>query len=508
MSININGLTAFSYAWNLERDNQRSVLTAFTRALKATVLGLELNMGSINAMREVHPGSIFSRSARIIDACRNHSAAVGNAPQNPEAPIGQPVEVTETHSRQADQPFVAEKDHSSTLHESTSLIDPENPRHITSNSEKEAEEASKSEPASPEQRMTPPPCKHARPINVEDFSFLDAFDEPDTPDKKPVATREYFEEWFNCYGDKFVSHASPSVAEAYKSMLVEDHKLLCAEALCRRGFVNHEMGDHLKRGELKYDIDALKRVIQDRKIPVCACEVVECEIEERRVFQLYQVRKDGTRLTPREAITMQEQMFELAREHNVPVSLLYLTLDEMRDEQDRVDAALHKAYSDWEQDSALDKKRMKVFERLTELKAIGLGLRLAQSIPGELRFSPEKLVYWQYGTLIVLKGRLPESTLMKIQKRQNAISLLPENFGPQALENGGKLHSLDLHEKDVLILAPRSINGHSLEGLRSKMSYHNMVFYDEIPSEYANRLNVPQEVRSGHISVKNGTLTD
>ena len=106
----------------------------------------------------------------------------------------------------------------------------------------------------------------------------------------------------------------------------------------------------------------------------------------------------------------------------------------------------------------------------------------------ELRFCPQD-VYWEYGDLVILKGDLPKSVITEEGL------LLDEVFGLQSIENHGSLYHLDLHEDDVLILAPRSINGHSLEGLRSTMGYHNMYFYDELGNKYLDQLNVPKDLR-------------
>ena len=62
MDTTIKGLTAFSYAWNRERDNKSSKIKAFARAVKAISDGIKITPDNLRSMQRDHPKSIFSRS--------------------------------------------------------------------------------------------------------------------------------------------------------------------------------------------------------------------------------------------------------------------------------------------------------------------------------------------------------------------------------------------------------------------------------------------------------------
>lgn len=61
MDAKINGLTAFSYTWNMLRDNECSKIKAFARAVKAS-FGIKITPDKVLSMQQEHPASIFARS--------------------------------------------------------------------------------------------------------------------------------------------------------------------------------------------------------------------------------------------------------------------------------------------------------------------------------------------------------------------------------------------------------------------------------------------------------------
>ena len=62
MDTTIKGLTAFSYAWNRDRDNKSSKIKAFARPAKAISDGIKITPDNLRSMQRDHPKSIFSRS--------------------------------------------------------------------------------------------------------------------------------------------------------------------------------------------------------------------------------------------------------------------------------------------------------------------------------------------------------------------------------------------------------------------------------------------------------------
>lgn len=62
MDATIYGLSAFSYAWNRERDNKCSKIKAFARAVKVIPFGIKVTPENLRSMQQDHPKSIFARS--------------------------------------------------------------------------------------------------------------------------------------------------------------------------------------------------------------------------------------------------------------------------------------------------------------------------------------------------------------------------------------------------------------------------------------------------------------
>lgn len=62
MDAKINGLAAFSYTWNMLRDNECSKIKAFARAVKAISVGIKITPDKVRSMQQEHPASIFARS--------------------------------------------------------------------------------------------------------------------------------------------------------------------------------------------------------------------------------------------------------------------------------------------------------------------------------------------------------------------------------------------------------------------------------------------------------------
>ena len=61
MDAKINGLAAFSYTWNMLRDDECSKIKAFARAVKAS-FGIKITPDKVRSMQQEHPASIFARS--------------------------------------------------------------------------------------------------------------------------------------------------------------------------------------------------------------------------------------------------------------------------------------------------------------------------------------------------------------------------------------------------------------------------------------------------------------
>lgn len=327
--------------------------------------------------------------------------------------------------------------------------------------------------------------RFARPMNEDDFSFLSDFTCKEITEKELTDRKDFLDNWFANYSDTFAAHASPTIAEGCQSMLVEDQQLLSAEALCRKGFFNYETKVLEKRTNLKYDIEEIKKLILQENIPLYDIKIEPRE-DKNYLFE-YTYAKDGVELSVKEKFAFFDRVEEIATINRIPTSLILLTLDEMRDKDSRVNALMHAAYTNLQQQIKAPRLLQHAFANLLTIKNHILAFNYKFSC--ELRFCPQS-VYWADGNLVILKGKLPESVVNRqsIQKH--------EVFGLQSMENGGNLYNVDLHEDDVLILAPRFINGHSLEGLRSEKGYKNMFFYDELPAEYLDKLHVPEDLRT------------
>lgn len=62
MDVKINGLAAFSYTWNMLRDDECSKIKAFARAVKAISVGVRVTSDDLRLMQQGHPTSIFTRA--------------------------------------------------------------------------------------------------------------------------------------------------------------------------------------------------------------------------------------------------------------------------------------------------------------------------------------------------------------------------------------------------------------------------------------------------------------
>ncbi len=212
---------------------------------------------------------------------------------------------------------------------------------------------------------------------------------------------------------------------------------------------------------------------------------------EPREDQLYFFKctfvKDGIALSFQEKSDFFDRIKEIATKNHIPASLILLILDQMRDQESNVNALIYAAYTNLQQQIQSPVLLKQAFANLLSIKNHVLGFDYNTTC--ELRLSPQS-VCWGYGNLVILKGKLPESVLTKLDRQVE-----DEVYGLQSLENGGHLYNMGLHEEDVLILAPRLIHGHSLEGLKNAKGYKNMFFYDELPTEYLDMLKVPEELR-------------
>ena len=122
--------------------------------------------------------------------------------------------------------------------------------------------------------------KFAQPINKDDFSFLDNFPCAQTTQEQKISGQTFLDNWFTAYSDTFVAHASRPVAETYQSMLVEDQKLMCGEAMCRKGFINFETSRPHKRNNLKFDMKKIKELILTAEIPLYDISIMPSDNKE------------------------------------------------------------------------------------------------------------------------------------------------------------------------------------------------------------------------------------
>lgn len=495
MDMTIYGLSAFSYVWNQEKDNQSSSITAFAKAVIAIPCGIKINECDAESIILNHPTSIFARSICKASNLPNRLNISKDHQQQPTPPVLQdhelPTMVTNTCKS-----FAASinSSQSTTMTHVSETPDQEESgeNFLTKPDIREMGDKITQEEIPTEQNSVTQPAiaisKFDQHINEDDFSFLDNFPCAETTQEQKTSRQTFLDNWFTAYSDTFVAHASRPVAEVYESMLVENKKLLCGEALCRKGFINFETGRPHKRNNLKFDMEKIKELILTEEIPLYDISIKPSDDEEL-LFQWSYV-KDGIELSCKERFDYTERVDDFAKQHEIPNYLCYLALDEMRDEECRVHPIIHTLYAELKKQAesnpeVIDSTYLKkTIDSLISIRKIILNYPSTS----ELRFSPQ-VVYWEYGDLVILKGDLPKSVVT------GKGLLIGEVFGLQSMENHGSFYHLDLHEDDVLILAPRSINGHSLEGLRSTMGYHNMYFYDELADKYLDQLNVPKDLR-------------
>ncbi len=490
MNITIHGLAAFSYTWNKERDSQGSMIKAFARAVVAIAVGVKVNADNVRSMQQDHPTSIFARCISKKTGLSNllHTDNTGQQ-QSAFSTVRDHSDINATgSSRLTDMSVRPAASTADVVASCTNEINADCP--TDEEVEVMGDQGGQREITSATATIThssidvDPVSAFARPINKDDFSFLSDFVCKDAAEEELTGKNAFLDNWFSTYSDTFVAHASPTVAEACQSMLVEDQKLLSAEALCRKGFVNYESTTQYERKNLKYDVEKIKDLILQENIPLYDIEIQPRE-EVKHLFR-WTFSKDGVELSFQERIAFLDRVKEIADIHHIPESLILLILDEMRGKEGGINAMIYAAYSKLQKQIQNPEQLKNAFENLLSIKKNILAFHFKTTC--ELRFSPGS-VSWGYGDLVVLKGKLPQSVVT------GQGMLLNEVYGLQSLENGGNLYNVGLHEEDVLILAPRFKNGHSLVGLRSTMGYKNMFFYDELPAKYLDKLGVPAHLR-------------
>ena len=320
MDVTIYGLAAFSYTWNKERDNQVSLVTAFARVVMAVSVGKKINADDIRSMCQDHPTSIFARTVSQRPMLSNMLYTDDSAGHQQTAKSSvrervcnslnintsewswlkdSSVETTTTTS-DTEEPCTDESDAGGLTDNETTIEDKENLR--------------ESNPATV--TISQPPDKvaptsiFARPLNQDDFSFLSDFTCAETTEEELTDKKAYLDDWFSTYHDTFVAHASPTVAEAYQSMLVEDQQLLSAEALCRKGFFNFETTAQYDRKNLIYDVEKIKKLIFQENIPLYDIKIEPRE-DQLYLFQCTFV-KDGIALSFQEKCDFFDRIMEIA----------------------------------------------------------------------------------------------------------------------------------------------------------------------------------------------------